>query len=220
MTARVALIQADACELLALRQQMLPAVFTSLPDAAEVGMDVADWLVWYRSTMRLTLGSIAPGGVGVIAATDRRAGGGIESKAAVILGAADDLRLRLLWHKIVVVTRGTGLRRPSYTHMIAVANGGRVTAGRPTPDVLDGGPKEYANSLGRDAIAVALDLVERFGPDVLADPFVGRGSIVVAAADRGIPGLGVDIDADQIGRALMYLGTRGQRISLDDYLWT
>lgn len=212
----IELVVADAVPIVRHAHGRIPALFTSLPDAAEVGGDVASWASWYQAAMASTLASIAPGGAGVIAATDRRTDGATQSKAAVILRAADRLELRILWHKIAVNTHGISLFRPSYSHLIAVANGKGAKPGRATPDVFDAGPKDYPNALGSEAIRVGLDLLERLEPAFVFDPFVGRASILDAAASRGMAGVGIDIDGAQIDAAEHHYAHAVTRLSADD----
>lgn len=177
-----------------------PLIMTSLPDAAEVNLTFPEWEEWFVNAAWLCLTATAEDGVTVFYQTDRRAQGRTLSKAAMIMRAIDLSGGRMLWHKIAVKTNSVSLFRPAYTHLIAASL--KATSGRVTADVIPIGRKSYPNAMGHDVARLALDAVENTKPhglpELLFDPFCGRGSILEAAAERGINGLGIDIDPTQV----------------------
>jgi hypothetical protein len=184
-------------------------VVTSLPDAAECeGMEVPEWEAWFVQAVRACLDATARGHPAVFFQTDRKWRGALVSKAGLILRAIGGHwdAWDVLWHKIVL-RRAAGrvdLHRPGYSHLIAVARtGAGVRPGRTTPDVIPPSAGLYANGMPWEAARVAAAYVAALpGSPALVDPFCGRGTILRAALDAGVPAVwGVDIDAAQVAAA-------------------
>ena len=189
----------DGVAWLGRQPEPLPSVFTSLPDAAETGMTFETWRAWFTDAAARTIAATDPYGVAVFYQTDRRHDGRIESKASLIMAAAEAAGARPLWHKIAVRRMSVDLFRPAYTHLIAVSP--RRNAGRPTPDVFMQGAKVYKNATDAASLGVALGFIDREGIGAVADPFCGRGSIARAAAVAGMGSWSVDIDPGQVAAA-------------------
>jgi hypothetical protein len=181
------------------------SVFTSLPDAAEIGGSIADWEEWFRNAAQCTIAAVDPTGYAIFYQTDRKAGGGIASKAGLIMEAARSVGARVLWHKIAVATYGTSLFRPGYSHLICVSVKG--TSGRATPDVFNKGPKIYPNATDVAALSVGVDFLRGNGIGTLADPFCGRGSIGYWAAMSHMDSVNIDIDPAQTKAAESLIST-------------
>lgn len=181
----------------------LQHVFTSMPDAAEVGMHADAWATFFHDCARLVVDHLEPHGYAVFYQTDRRHLGRLHDKAAMVAHAALEAGARVVWHKIAIRTTGTSLFRPGYTHLVAVSH--RGTAGRPTPDVFHAGRKQYADATDEAALAVALDFLASKGADHITDPFAGRGSIAAAAARRGIASTSIEIDPAQADAAVAHI---------------
>lgn len=178
-----------------------PAVFTSMPDAAELDLPIDRWRDWFAHAARRTIATVAPKGYAVFYQTDRRVDGSTQDKGALIAAAAESVGANVVWHKIAVATRGVSLFRPAYTHLIAVSVKG--TAGRPTADVFDKGAKVYPNATDDAACDVAMSFLVSKGVGHVFDPFCGRGSIAYHAARFGMSSLSIDIDPEQVKQAAL-----------------
>lgn len=178
---------------------LVPAVFTSLPDAAEVGMDLAAWRSWFLNAAGWSIAIVNRLGYAIFYQTDRRHTGVLESKSSLIIEAAKAHGAEVVWHKIAVRRMSVDLFRPTYTHLICVSKGGR--AGKPTPDVFMAGSKVYPNATDEASLDVALGFLDRQGVEAVADPYCGMGSIGRAAAIRGMASWSVDIDPGQVDAA-------------------
>src|SRR5207342_2154484 len=166
-------------------------IVTSLPDLAELDIDPALYPAWFARAAAACLDAVPPAGVAVFYQTDRRRGGALLSKAALLL----ELDRRVLFHKIVL-RRPAGsvdLYRPAFSHLIAFSERGRP--GPATPDVIDAGRVLWPNGIGLTVCSWVVRWTHRFG-DVLADPFCGYGTVLAAAeADGYASVIGIDIDA-------------------------
>ncbi len=207
-TARI--ITTDALSWLFESADRYPAVFTSLPDAAETGQSIEDWRSWFDVAVALTCQVVEPDGFAVFYQTDRRAHGGLQSKSHLVMEASQAVGLRVVWHKIVTSGMGTSLYRPSYTHLIAVSRRGR--AGRPTPDVVAKGTKLYRDATDSAALDVGLDLMGQSDARCVLDPFCGRGSIAAATTRRGWDSISIDIDPAQTRHAVENVAAAGARV--------
>lgn len=180
---------------------------TSPPDAAEIGMPIDEWGAWFKNAIGACLEASAHAGYpAVFYVTDRKANGGIESKAETILNKARLREHKLLWHKIAL-RRQPGkidLHRPGYTHIIAIG-GDKTPPGPASPDVIDRGAATYANGMGGNAAAQIAKYIAHVNgtvkgglPPVLA-PFCGQGLPAHALAAAGLGGIAIDIDRKQCG---------------------
>ncbi|GAA4680177.1 hypothetical protein [Nocardioides nanhaiensis] len=201
MTAPTADIRTgDALPLLADQRGAFASVFTSLPDAAEMGLEGPAWAAWFAQAARLTVEAVTPKGYAIFYQTDRRADGRLRSKAGLVIEAAQAVGASVVWHKIAVATEGTSLFRPAFTHLLAVSVRGK--SAKPTPDVFPIGPKVYPNATDEASLDVGLGFLAGKGVGWIADPFCGRGSIARAAASRyGMGSLSVDVDPGQVDAA-------------------
>ncbi|MFT4288142.1 hypothetical protein [Nocardioides sp.] len=180
-------------------EDFVPSVFTSLPDAAETGMDIDTWRTWFVNAASYAILATHRHGYAIFYQTDRRHDGRLLSKAALVVEAAHRVGAEVVWHKIAVRRMSVDLFRPGYSHLIAVSVAGR--AGKATPDVFKAGSKVYPNATDSEALGVALGFLDRQGIEAVADPYCGRGSIAWAASRRGMASWSVDIDPAQVDAA-------------------
>lgn len=166
------LICADALAWLEGRSDV-GSVVTSLPDAEEIGADPDAWRAWFLRAAVLCFRAASSDAPVLFYQTDRKAGGGIESKAALVLQSASECDARPLWHKIVLrrTVGAVDLHRPGFTHMIAFGRGARP--GKATPDGIEGGPMLYPNAMGLKAASFAVRFAGQSSSRIGA-PFCGR----------------------------------------------
>lgn len=177
---------------------LYPAIFTSLPDAAEVGMGTAQWEAWFTHAATVAIVATEHDGYTLFYQTDRRVDGALVDKAHLVCTAASAAGARVVWHKIAIRGLGTDLRRPNYAHLLAVSRRGR--AGKATPDVYHQGKKVYPNATDTETCTRGLDFLASKGITAVADPFCGQGSIPYHAVLRGMSVWAIDNDAAQVAR--------------------
>ncbi|HWA72436.1 MAG TPA: hypothetical protein VG937_08885 [Polyangiaceae bacterium] len=97
------------------------SIVTSLPDLSEVperGFD--GWRLWFMDCARQLLKWLPPEGTAIFFQSDVRRGGVWVDKSYLVLRAAEEEPVALLWHKIVcrkppgTITHG----RASYSHLL------------------------------------------------------------------------------------------------------
>ena len=190
------IVCADALDWLA--ENKAGGIVTSPPDAEEIGAGPDDWRGWFARALDACFAASA--GPVVLYVTDRKSGGVLHSKAALVHAAAERAGIDPAWHKIAL-RRDVGaadLHRPTFSHLIAFG----APPGKASPDVIRRGRVLYPNGTGLAAARVAVDWAGRAikgGP--LVDPFCGRGTIPAVAEAMGIEAVGVDLDPDQCRRA-------------------
>ena len=194
MTSAKTIICADAMEWLETKK--CAAIFTSPPDAEEIGHPVEAWAPWFRGAIALCFAACS--GPLVFYVTDRKSGGRLHSKAAMVLAEADQAGVRMAWHKIALRrdVGQTDLHRPTFTHLLAF-NG---APGKASPDVIQRGKTVYPNGTGLVAARVGVEWVKKQVPSLL-DPFCGQGTIPAVAEALGLTATGVDIDEAQCAKA-------------------
>lgn len=194
---------ADALEWLG-GQELDAIVFTSLPDAAELDMDVGEWVGWYRGALQALGQAIVGAGPLLLYQTDRREGGRLVSKAGLAIEVLAGAGMVLRRH-VVCLARPVGTvdrYRPTYTHLLAFARTNGSVA--PGADTVWRGEQVYPNGIGLVAAWHGIKMAR--GPEwrdvqLVVDPFCGRGTILAMAEALGMDALGVDIDPAQCERA-------------------
>lgn len=190
------IVCADALDWL--RENRPGAIVTSPPDAEEIGATPEGWRDWFADALDACFA--ASRGPVVLYVTDRKGGGVLHSKAALVMAAAARAGVDPAWHKIALRREvgATDLHRPGFSHLMAFG----APPGRATPDVIRRGRVLYPNGTGLIACRVAVAWAGAAmdgGP--LADPFCGRGTIPAVADAMGLDAVGVDLDPDQARRA-------------------
>lgn len=188
------IICADAIEWL--KSNKCEAIFTSPPDAEEIGETLEGWAVWFRRAAALCFS--ASSGPVVFYVTDRKSGGRLHSKSALIFTEAAIAGAVPAWHKICLRrdVGQTDLHRPTFTHLIAF-NG---SPGKASPDVIQRGKTVYKNGTGLVAARFGVEWVKGQAKSV-TDPFCGQGTIPAVAEALGLFSVGVDIDEAQCQKA-------------------
>lgn len=195
---------ADAQQWVPTQPHPFDTVFTSPPDADEIGATPAEWAAFYQQSVRALIAATRDTGYVIIYATDRRADSRLWSKAHMIHAAAHETGAYPVWHKICYTSLGTNLFRPTYSHLIAVTRAGKP--GRPSPDVIETGHKIYKNAVGANACHTVTRFLRGQSVTNIVDPYCGRGSIAYHAARAGISSVNVDIDRQQVQAAARLLG--------------
>ena len=178
------------------------SIVTSLPDLSEVperGFD--GWRLWFMDCARQLLKWLPPEGAAIFFQSDVRRGGVWIDKSYLVLRAAEEERVALLWHKIVcrkpagTITHG----RASYSHLLCFSRPRAVAPKRPGPDVLaDAGEMPWSRAMGVNACQLACRfLLEETPTRRVVDPFCGHGTVLAVANAMGLDALGVDLSIRQ-----------------------
>ncbi len=171
------------------------SVVTSLPDISELPLGFDAWRVWFIDAARRVLRWTPRDGVAIFYQSDIRHHAVWIDKGYLVMRAAEEEGVPLVWHKIVCRhPAGTiALGRPSYSHMLCF--GRTPITKKPGPDVLpDAGFAPWSRAMGTAACRVACRyLVENTTTRVVVDPFCGRGTVLAVANAMGLDALGVDI---------------------------
>lgn len=181
-----------------LKTEKAASIFTSPPDAEEIGADLASWADWFGEAVRLCFE--ASKGPVAFYVTDRKHRGSLFSKPQIIFREADKAGIKTTWHKICLRrdVGKTDIHRPTFTHLIAF-NG---KPGIATPDVIKRGKTLYKNGTGLIAARVGVEWIMTHKAKHLVDPFCGQGTIPAVAEALGLSSIGIDIDPDQCAKAL------------------
>lgn len=191
-------VVADATDWLTGRRGEGPVV-VSLPDAREVGLSIDEWRPQFVYWAKLCL--IAASGACVFVQTDRKHDGQLESKAGVLLAAANQMQIPLVWHKIALrkPVNSTDLHRPTYSHILAF---GECRPGRAWPDVIEHGERSWPNGTGWNVATRIVKWLAEVAPDgPLINPFCGEGTFLRAATTVGRTAIGCDLDPQRVATA-------------------
>jgi hypothetical protein len=182
------------------RQKMIPNIITGFCDLDETSLDFEEYLKMVKQMARLALARLHPQGYAIFIQTDRKYQGQWVSKPFILMQAAKEAGVKLLWHKIIL-HREVGkvdTYRPGYAHMLCFSRDGGP--GAATPDVMPPGTKSYKNATPEEPALMAAAFIKRYSkaPLVIVDPFVGRGTVMAIANALGMDGVGIDIDPTQL----------------------
>jgi hypothetical protein len=178
------------------------AIVTSLPDADDLQWTVARYERWFRQMALLCLSHVADAGICIFYQTDRRQGGRVFSKAAILIDLSREAGHRLLWHKIVLRRRPgvVDLYRPAYSHLLGFSR--RLKPGRATPDVFEPDRALHANGMHLEATRWAVRYAARqAGGRLLIDPFCGAGTVLAMAEHSFERVIGIDTDTRCVASA-------------------
>jgi hypothetical protein len=192
-------IVADAVDWLS-KARGVGAVVTSLPDAEEIGRPVDEWAAWFQQAAAACMKAADETAPAIFYQTDRKADGRVYSKAGLLLAAANESGIRLLWHKIVL-RRAVGaidIHRPTFTHLMAFSV--RARPGTASADVIERGKMIYPNAMGLAVAGFACRFAAGCSQSMV-DPFCGRGTVPAVASAIGMDATGIDIDPAQIEKA-------------------
>jgi hypothetical protein len=188
------------------------SLVTSLPDVAELGRSEDHWRGVFTAAARLCLEAVPPAGIAVFVQTDNKQTAGWTSKARLVMGAAEDLGVPLLWHKLVLRRPAGALvrGRPGYSHLLAFSREARVPRERGGTDVLsEPGHRPWTHSIGTRPARFAVETILAHSPEttVLLNPFCGEGTVVAVAEALGLDCIGIERNRKRARRAgvLRYL---------------
>lgn len=173
------------------------SVVASLPDVSEVGTSLERWREFFREAARLCLLATPERGLCVFFQTDLKREGRWISKASMVLVAAEELGVPLLWHK-VVCRREPGKPvpgRPGYSHLLAFSREARDDASHATADVLpDLGTMPWSHSMGTRAAELAIRTIRDLSPETtrILVPFCGIGTALAVANQHGFDAVGIE----------------------------
>ena len=173
------------------------SIVTSLPDVSEVPLAFDAWRAWFIAAAHQVLTWIPKDGCAIFYQSDIRHGGAWIDKGYLVMRAAEDAGIPLVWHKIVCrKPPGTiALGRSSYSHMLCF--GASAGLKKPGPDVVaDAGAMAWTRAMGEAACVVAVrSLVENTPVRTVVDPFCGYGTVLAVANEMGLDAVGVDLSA-------------------------
>ncbi len=173
------------------------SVIASMPDVSELGISLEAWRVFFLEAARLCLQATPDDGLCVFFQTDIKVDGRWISKAGLVLRAADELEVPMLWHKVVCRREvGAAVRgRPGFSHLLAFSRAALDDPNLATPDVLpDLGTMPWSHSMGTRAAELAVRTVRSLSPATtrIVVPFCGIGTVLAVANAHGYDALGVE----------------------------
>ncbi len=169
---------------------------TSLPDVSEVSLTLPAWRTWFLHAAHLVIAAVPEESAAIFFQSDIKRDGEWVDKGALIIRAAEDAGVRVLFHKIVcrrppgMLTSG----RPGFTHLIAVSRAMRCPEVLPIPDVIvDAGEQKWVRAMGVRAAGHAVRFArDQVGAKIIFDPFCGVGTVLAVANAVGLDALGVE----------------------------
>lgn len=173
------------------------SVIASLPDVSELGVSLERWRAFFLEAAQLCLLATPDDGLCIFFQTDLKREGRWVSKAALVMRAADELSVPMIWHK-VVCRREPGKPvhgRPGFSNLLAFSRGVLDDPLRATPDVLpDLGTMPWSHSMGTRAAEVAVRAVRTHSPTTtrILVPFCGIGTALAVANDHGFDATGIE----------------------------
>jgi hypothetical protein len=210
-------IHGDAVEWLLAHPSLADAsVIASLPDVSELGVTLDRWREFFLAAARASLLATPDEGLCVFIQTDIKREGRWVSKAALVLGVAEELEVPLLFHKIVC-RRPPGTRvhgRPGYSHILGFSRRALDDTARPSADVLpDPGEMPWSHSIGTRPAEAAVDEIQRLSPTTrrIVVPCCGLGTILAVANLRGFDVIGIERNRKRAETARTFtLGDSGE----------
>jgi hypothetical protein len=175
------------------------SVLASMPDVTEWGVTLDVWEERFYEAARLCLLATPPEGITVLFQTDARAEGRWVSKGGLVIRAAAELGIPMLWHKLVLQRPpNTSLHaRAGYSHLLAFSRQVRIPGTHASPDVLpDRGRVPWSHSMGTRAVVRALRDIRAFSPatHTLIQPFCGIGTALAVANQHRFHAIGIELN--------------------------
>ncbi|MBC7427761.1 MAG: SAM-dependent methyltransferase [Bacteriovorax sp.] len=174
------------------------SLVASMPDISEfTNFSLAQWKEWFTNTAALIMSRTPDDGVVVFYQSDIKYEGEWVDKAYLVQKAAEQEGLALLWHKIVcrvdpgVATFG----KPAYSHIICFSKNIRLhDMSRSTTDVIpELGEKTWVRGMGlENCLMIANFIATQTKSTTVVQPFCGEGSLLAAAAKKGLHGIGIE----------------------------
>lgn len=191
----------------------IPNIVTGIPDMSEVNMTPQKYLLFVRKTIDLFFRKIDPKGYVLLQMTDRKYQKTWIDKSYLAQKIAEEHQISLRWHKLILLrpVGSTHIQRPTYQHYLCFSY--QSGPGEATPDVTMCGKKSYKNASCPNGTKHAIQFIKRYSPfNMIVDPFVGRGTTLIEAQkQRGLEGLGIDLDRKQCVIAKASLGLTQSR---------
>lgn len=187
------------------RDDSLDTVVTGIPDLDEIEklnqseMSIDDYTTFFRKAVSLVMRKVRSDQYVIFMQTDRKMKGQWIDKSYLANTVADDLQLKLLWHKIIQNRMGTYLQRPTYTHLLAYSK--TEGPGEAFPDIISCGQHLYKNGSSPNATCHIMNFLKKKNIHNVIDPFTGRGTIPYIASLFDINSTGIDIDPEQCNHA-------------------
>lgn len=182
------------------------AIVTSLPDASEFPkFTLPQWREWFSNAVSRCCERSHPQAVVIFYQTDIKREGTWVDKSYLVHRGAEEAQSPCLWHKIVCRV-SPGLKtfgRPAYGHLMCFSKGVRIEPSQSTPDVIDGlGLMTWSRATPMTAaVAVCEFLRSLETPQVVVDPFCGRGTMLAVANHFGLDAIGVEISKKRAKKA-------------------
>lgn len=178
----------------------LDHVVTGIPDLDETPFTMTKYIEFFEQATDLIFKKIKPKAYAIFMVTDRKYQKRWIDKSYLLQEAANRNKIPLLWHKILLFrpVGSTHIQRPTFQHYLCFSY--QAGPGEATPDVMPCGKKQYKNATCPTGIEHSLDFIQRYSqlnPIHIVDPFVGRGTTLVAAQKRKFTGTGIDLDPKQ-----------------------
>ncbi len=183
------------------KDHSLDTVVTGIPDLDELeslnkkDMTVEEYSTFFRNAVELLLKKVQEDQYVILMQTDRKMKGQWVDKSYLANSVAQQLNVKLLWHKIIQNRDGTYLQRPTYTHLLAFSKNG--SPGEAFPDIIQCGQHLYKNGSSPNATCHVMNFLKKKGIQNIVDPFTGRGTIPYIATLFEINSIGIDIDPQQ-----------------------
>jgi hypothetical protein len=180
----------------------LDTIITGIPDLDELEelnsnqVSLEEYTLFFKKAVNLIMKKVRDDECIILIQTDRKIKGEWIDKSYLSNTVANELELKLLWHKIIQNREGTYLQRPTYSHLLAYSK--KQKSGKAFPDVISCGKKLYKNATSPNAVWYVMNFLKEKNIKSIIDPFTGRGTIPYIASLFDIHSIGIDIDPKQI----------------------
>lgn len=183
----------------------LETIVTGIPDLDELEslnkneMTVEEYTYFFKNAVALVMRKVRDDQYSIFMQTDRKMKGQWIDKSYLANTVANDLGLKLLWHKIIQNRDGIYIQRPSYTHLLGFSK--NEGPGEAFEDILSCGNHLYKNGSSPNATCHIMNFLNKKNINKIIDPFAGRGTIPYIANLFHINAIGIDIDPEQCENA-------------------
>jgi hypothetical protein len=194
------------------------SLVASMPDISEFpGWSLEKWQEWFTETAKLILSRTPDEGVCFFFQTDIKFEGSWVDKSFLCQLAAHELKIPLLFHKIVcrapagMATFG----RPAYSHLLAFSKGVKADVAKSTPDVLvETGEKTWERGMGiQVCLTIGEFILSHTTTKTLIHPFCGEGAMLAVANELGLKAIGIERSQKRAQKAAEL------KVSLDENKW-